>query len=144
MRYSEIVTRYYCIQLPPLGVALVDAHYLGAAHHRYRYLQSGDPLHAQQFRAHIAALHRAICRGDFSRARDPSGEGLDQAAAWAPPPAAAPDIAAILACLPDPQIFDGFPADRRYGPGVAFPYDAVLRDPSLVDAVTCVMLGTAA
>jgi hypothetical protein len=152
MKYSEIIGQgYFRINLGPQDFELVDAHFLGLAHHSYRFRESKDLFHARLFTDHLVSLYRIISeRGDFSTAVDPTGEGLTDELAWTPPPkellvlSANGNLKAALACLPDPTFIEGFPGDRRYGSGQPFPYDRVLAEPDSVFEITKEMLRSVA
>jgi hypothetical protein len=149
MKYSDIIGEFFNIGLSSLDSELVDAHYLGSAHHRYRYLQSKSRFHSHLFTLHLEALFKIISKGDFSKASDKTGEGLADPQAWAPPPrlmlslSAKGDLAAALRCLPDEGLFTDFPADRRYGPNESFPYDRALVNPNNVFELSDEMLKAA-
>jgi hypothetical protein len=160
VRFSEIVTQYFRIGLSDLDRALVDASYLSVAHHRARSIEAAAlgtvdgaaaaKFHSVMFATHVRFLFSVISRGDFSRAQDPTGEGLADRGAWLPPPdsilkrAACGELHAALACLPDPDFVSHFPPDKRFGIGKGFPFDLVLDAPDTVHVIRAMMLQTAA
>jgi hypothetical protein len=139
MRYSEIIgAAFYGIQLTREQYALVDAHFVAAAHHRQRVLAAGDlelsRFHGVRYYKHILAMMALVRSGDFSKAFDNTQRGLEKPEGWDPKrligkltqPA---NVTYLDQLLPDPEMFADMPADRRYPPGDAHPYDRLLSEP---------------
>ena len=128
MRYSQIITDFYKIRLSAQDLALVDAHFVGAAHHRFRAIQTGEEIHCDHYLAHICRLGEIIMEGDFSVAQDTTNRGMDNPDNWNMENKAGNfiNIFSLDPLLPAPDMFEDMSEDYRFIPGENHPYDILL------------------
>lgn len=143
MRYGEIITdAFYGIKLIPQDKDLVDGFFLGASHHRFRAFNAQDErtklFHAQLYWSHVRALCRVIAGGDFEHIfLHPSVTkgGHHRPKGWmrvfTVDPGAVSDPRDHDHLLPHDEMFSDMFADLRHGPGEAYPYDLLLKDPRI-------------
>jgi hypothetical protein len=127
MKYSDVVgDAFYRIGLSAKDAFLVNSYFSGACHHYFRWMETdraGDlraaAFHHARLMAHMRHLFSVVfTRGDFSRALDESYRDMDERDSWDPD----------AAIIPDPEMFDGLMADRRYPPGIDHEEDRHLTD----------------
>lgn len=141
MRYGQIITTgFYGIRLIPKSVELIDGHFLGAAHHRYRSIHAQnfkDKLyHARLYWRHVQAMHKTIASGDFKNVfKHPSviKGGFFHPSGWlrvtAVPFYSVEEVKKYDSFLSSPTLFQHMAADSRHGVGQSFPYDLLLENP---------------
>ncbi len=124
-RYSQVVLLdFYGIELPDLDSHLADVHFWSAAHHYWCEHEAGSEIpvadfHRIRFLAHLRHLYLLVwLKGDFSQARDDSGNGLEYRQSWNP------DVLQ----LPDPRMFEDMRRHQRFPCGKDFPGDVYLKD----------------
>lgn len=137
MNYSDIVGEaYYHIGLTKRQKQLVDVHFYAAAHHRWRMYaaeagrNSSDLFfHRERYLKHLERLLETVAGGDFSRALDRSGRGLNAPVGWSMMRFSCIDqdnFRAFDMCLPDSEMFDLMDPDYRFYQGEPHGYDAFL------------------
>lgn len=119
MLYSQIIgEQFYNIKLTPGEYALVDGHFLAAAHHYYRSKLSHSQFHKDKMWQHVKRLVEVIQGGDFSNAVDSGTDGYCDLSS--------PDSWAFKNRLPHPEMFDSMCEDHRYLTGEEHPNDILL------------------
>jgi hypothetical protein len=124
MRFSDILgNAFHQITLPGLNAQWVDIFFTACAHHFHRSRQCRHPAlknyHDQLFRSHLWRMMEIIyVSGDFRRAIDPSGQGLNKRESWNPERS--------RFGIFDPHAFDQLGPDDRYGLGKSHPNDVFI------------------
>ena len=134
--YSNIVIDYYQIGLTPEQANLVDAHFYAAAHHFYRYKESGDSYHKEYYFKHLKFFLLVVSQGDFLRAVDMTGRGLYRSQGWTPlrlPRGIPSDIKAYDRFLPDDDLFQDMDPNPHFGVGQPFDYDHLCDSSEIVN-----------
>jgi hypothetical protein len=134
LRYSQILgSAFYHIGLSQADCDKVDTHFTAAAHHRFRMFESkgaARTFHMLRYQAHLKAMMLAVySEGDFSKAVDESGSGLDFRESWNP------DRVEI----PDYRMFNSMTPDHRFLVNQSHPSDHSL-DPEVVEVLELIQL----
>lgn len=139
MRYSEVVGQGFLgIGLTQEQIALVDAHFLGAAHHLRRYEQSVREgtefvaFHQEWFWRHYKALIKVVIGGNFENALDLSGQGFQKRDAWVAKYLSIPGSPPIdYKLFVDDEMFALMWPDARCDMGEPFFSDLLLENPKI-------------
>lgn len=128
MRFSKIIgDGFFGIKLTAQQFDLLDRHFVAAAHHRYRFAESGSKFHNDRYYEHMDLLMSIVRQGDFSGFfRHPVliKNGFDKPSRWVLVPGQTPSAS-------DPQLYDStlfseMCADVRWNTNQEHPYDVLL------------------
>jgi hypothetical protein len=130
MRYSKIICDvFYNIKLSSDYRDILDVHFTAAAHHFLILRQSSRKYrqyHVLRHRAHTKAMMDTIyINGDFTKAKDDSGRGLEKRESW---------DSQLNFALPDPRMFNSMKRDPSCEIGEPHPSDFYLNPDTIADA----------